>query len=92
MRLPNGRGVGRDGDGDPSVPVSRLRLLLVRGSSDAALGNVSPRPLRRPEDLCSLSEVRGAGVEGASFLILRLAGLIPPAGSGWLSDAMEAAD
>ena len=92
MRLPNGRGVGRDGDGDASVPISRLRLLVVRASSDAAGCSASLRPLRRPEDLCSLSEVRGIGVEGASCLILRLAGLVPTARPGWLSDAIEAAD
>ncbi len=97
MRLPNGRGVGREGDGDTSVPDTRFRLLLLRPASAAAGGGggggrPSLRPLRRPEDLCSLSDANGAGVEGVSCLISRMAGLVSTARSGRFSEVTEARD
>lgn len=92
MRLPHGRGVGSEGDGDGSVPDSRLRLLLVRPNSDDGGCRASLRPLRRPEDLCSLSDVSGAGVEGASCLILRIDGFASAARSGRVSEVTEVRD
>jgi hypothetical protein len=92
VRLPSGCGEWRDGDEEGWVPDSRLRLLVLRPLSDVGGRRASLRPLRRPEDLCSLSDVNGAGVEGASCLTLRVASLVPATRSGRLSDAIEARD
>lgn len=65
------RGTGKDGDGDGSCAVSRLRFVVGRIVSACEV-IVLPRPRRRPEDrCCSLSDGRGIGVLGGSFLTLR---------------------
>jgi hypothetical protein len=92
MRLPPARVAGREGEREGSVPDSRLRLLMVRPTSDGSACKASLRPLRRPEDRCSLSEVSGAGVEGASCLILSTDAFKSAARSGRFSDATEAKD
>jgi hypothetical protein len=92
VRPPNGRGVGREGDGDGSVPDSRLRLLMFRPVSDGGGGRTSLRFRRRPDDRCSLSELNGAGVDGASCLILRIEGLVAEVRSCRVSEATEARD
>jgi hypothetical protein len=92
MRLPHARVVGREGDGDGSVPDSRLRLLMVRPTSDGGGCKASLRPRRRLEDRCSLSDVSGAGVEGASCLILSTDAFTSAARSGRFSDVTEARD
>jgi hypothetical protein len=92
MRLPHACVAGREGDRDGSVPDSRLRLLMLRPRSDGGGCKASLRPLRRPEDCCSLSEVSGTGVEGASCLILSPDVFMSAARSGRFSDVAEARD
>lgn len=92
QRFPYGRGVGRDGDGDGSVPDSRLRLLPIRSDSDASGCGPSGRPLLRPGDLCSLSVVKGAGVEGASCFIWPSDGNLSAVRPTRLSEGVEARD
>ena len=92
LRFPKARGVGRDGDGDGSVPDSRLRLLMLRPVSDGGKGRASLRPRRRPDDLCSLSDANGAGVEGVSCLIWWIDGFVPAPRSCRVSEVTEARD